>query len=318
MQVGKGLGETSSCSRTAIDEGSFSREMAATLRLESARTFVSRSKGGAETAITHVRRQLVSEDPVGHETNEDALLVSVSFLDGYLREFWLDGQPVPRSPPQPAGIITLIDRRRSVSTRFKTAVHGLQFYFPLKALHDIASESNLARFEDVRLAPCTPVPDPTMHYLGSSLLPAFEKPEQASRLFIEHVALAAAGHMLLTYAGLHERGPRGGLAPWQLKRAEEMLSANLGGDLPLASIAAECRLSTSHFTRAFRQTTGLPPHQWLLKRRVETAKAILRDTSLSLGEIARTCGFADQSHFTRVFSRLEGQGPGAWRRAVQA
>ena len=70
----------------------------------------------------------------------------------------------------------------------------------------------------------------------------------------------------------------------------------------------------SHFERAFRQTTGMPPHQWLTKHRVERAKALLSLGSLELAEIAEACGFADQSHFTRVFSRCEGVTPGRWRR----
>ena len=317
MQISQGLEEATKSRRTTVDEESFSRKMAATLRLEQAQTFLSRTRAGSEIAVTRIRRNAVSEHPVGREIDEDALLVSVSFLEGYLREFWLDGRPLPQTPPQPAGVITLIDRRRSVATLFKSAVHGVQFYFPCKALHDIADDSNLSAFEEIRLAPCKPVPDSTMHHLGSSLLPAFERPEQVSRLFIEHVAFAAAGHLLQTYAGLRVRAPRGGLAPWQQKRAEEILAANLAGDLPLSDVAAECRLSVSHFTRAFQRTTGLPPHQWLLRRRVETAKTILRDTTAPLAEIAFTCGFADQSHFTRVFSRFAGQGPGAWRRGVQ-
>jgi AraC-like DNA-binding protein len=291
--------------------------MAATLRLESAPTFVSRSSKEKEIAITHIRKDIASRDPVGHQAGEDALLISVSFRDGYLREFWLDGRALAPAPPQPAGIITLIDRRRSITTLFKSAIHGLQFYLPCKTLSRIADESNLSRFEDFRIAPCTPIADAAMHHLGTSLLPAFERPAEVSRLFIDHVALAAAGHLLQVYAGLQARPQRGGLAPWQRKRAEEMLAGSVRKDLPLASLAAECRLSVSHFTRAFRQSTGLPPHRWLLKFRVEAAKSILCDTCLPLDEIARSCGFADQSHFTRVFSRLTGQAPGAWRRNAQ-
>jgi AraC family transcriptional regulator len=312
MQPSTELSKGTFRSRAAIK--AYAREMAAALRLDSAPTFVSRTSKGTDIAIAHIKRDTPAPDPVSHQSDEDALLVSVSFLDGYLREFWLDGHPVPPMPPQPAGIITLIDRRRSVSTLFKSPIHGLQFYFPRESLRHIADDCNLSRFDDLQLAPCAPLPDALMHNLGKSLLPAFEKPAEVSRLFIDHVALAAAGHLLQTYSGLNPRGRRGGLAPWQQKRAEEMLAANLDAGLPLAAIAGECRLSVSHFTRAFRQTTGLPPHQWLLKLRVEAAKAKLSDTMLPLREIAMSCGFADQSHFTRVFSRSTGHAPGTWRR----
>jgi transcriptional regulator GlxA family with amidase domain len=73
-------------------------------------------------------------------------------------------------------------------------------------------------------------------------------------------------------------------------------------------------LSTSHFTRAFRASTGLAPFQWLAHRRVDTAKVLLRQRRVSLREIALACGFSDQSHFTRVFSRIVGTSPGTWQR----
>ena len=82
----------------------------------------------------------------------------------------------------------------------------------------------------------------------------------------------------------------------------------------LAYLAGECHLSVAHFARAFKRTTGQTPHRWLLERRVEHAKRILVTSALPLAEIAAACGFADQSHLTRVFSQIVGAGPGAWRR----
>jgi AraC family transcriptional regulator len=112
------------------------------------------------------------------------------------------------------------------------------------------------------------------------------------------------------------RPVRGGLAPWQVRRAREILCANLDGRVPLKEVARECRLSVSHFSRAFRCSMGVAPHSWLLARRVEVAKEKLRDGRLSLFDVALVCGFADQSHLTRVFTRIVGVSPGAWRRAV--
>jgi len=110
---------------------------------------------------------------------------------------------------------------------------------------------------------------------------------------------------------------RGGLAPWQLRRSTELLTANLDGSVTLQSLADACRLSTGHFIRAFRTSTGLAPFQWLAHRRVDAAKVLIRQRRASLGEIALACGFADQSHFTRIFSRIVGTSPGAWRRNLE-
>jgi AraC-like DNA-binding protein len=113
------------------------------------------------------------------------------------------------------------------------------------------------------------------------------------------------------------RPVRGGLAPWQVKRAKEILCANLDGRVALKEVARECRLSVSHFSRAFRRSMGVAPHNWLLTRRVELAKEQLRGGRLSLLDVALACGFADQSHLTRVFTRMVGVSPGAWRRALE-
>jgi len=75
-------------------------------------------------------------------------------------------------------------------------------------------------------------------------------------------------------------GARGGLAPWQLRRAEALMSENLSVQVPLGQVAEECGLSVRHLARAFRQSTGVPPHRWLLDRRVERAKELLRPESL--------------------------------------
>ena len=82
----------------------------------------------------------------------------------------------------------------------------------------------------------------------------------------------------------------------------------------MAGVANECRLSSSYFARAFKQTTGTPPFRWLTNQRIVRAKELLQDPSRELADIAQLCGFVDQSHFTRVFSKSEGHSPGRWRR----
>jgi AraC family transcriptional regulator len=135
------------------------------------------------------------------------------------------------------------------------------------------------------------------------------------------VFLAMATHLAVTYGRLGTRGiqayaaPRGRLlSPIQERRVTSRLLDDLAGDTSISELAALCGLSRSYFIRAFKQTTGMPPYQWLLRHRIRRAKDLLRGTTLSISEIALTCGFADQSHLTRVFSKTYHISPGAWRR----
>jgi AraC-like DNA-binding protein len=106
----------------------------------------------------------------------------------------------------------------------------------------------------------------------------------------------------------------GGLALWQQQRAKELLARQLSGRVSIGEIATACELSRTHFSRAFKASTGQTPHQWLTALRVERAKRNLLGHALTLPEIASDCGFSDQSHFTRVFTAWTGASPRSWQR----
>jgi AraC family transcriptional regulator len=108
--------------------------------------------------------------------------------------------------------------------------------------------------------------------------------------------------------------PAGGLAPWQLRRVKALVAATGENSISVRRLAEECGLSPRHFTRAFSRSTGLPPHRWLLERRVEMAKQLLRGPTRSLVDVTNECGFSNQSHFTRIFTARVGRSPGSWRR----
>jgi AhpD family alkylhydroperoxidase len=138
----------------------------------------------------------------------------------------------------------------------------------------------------------------------------------STREEIAEVARIATGHAdaHAQMTGVEHRLTRGGLAAWQIRRTEQILRERLNEAVTLAYLAGECRLSVAHFARAFKRTTGQTPHRRLLERRVEHAKWLLVTSALPLADIASACGFADQSHFTRIFSQIVGARPGAWRR----
>lgn len=108
----------------------------------------------------------------------------------------------------------------------------------------------------------------------------------------------------------------GGLAAWQAKRALEYIEDNLGSKMALRDMADTVALSPSHFSRAFKQRLGSSPMAYLAARRVERAKLMMTSTRERLTGIALACGFADQSHLSRSFSRVVGISPWRWRREL--
>lgn len=158
--------------------------------------------------------------------------------------------------------------------------------------------------------------DPVVHHLGLCLHIARSRSSEMSPVCADHIASALQAYLKQAHnvVSLPPPAARGGLAPWQLRRAKEMLVSRLDEPISLAELARACKLSPGHFARAFRKMTGQPPHRWLMVQRIEKAKQLLVDSTLSLAEIAQKCGFADQSHFTRVFAQLVQSSPGQWRR----
>ena len=108
---------------------------------------------------------------------------------------------------------------------------------------------------------------------------------------------------------------QGGLAPWQARTIAVMVDEKLEYGLRTPELAAGARLSNSHFSRAFRAHFGLSPKQYILEKRVARAQRLMLEGGSRLSDVAAACGFADQAHLCRVFRRLVGASPRAWRRA---
>jgi AraC family transcriptional regulator len=106
----------------------------------------------------------------------------------------------------------------------------------------------------------------------------------------------------------------GGLARWQARRAVTYIDDHLESRLDVPLLAKLVSFSKSHFSRAFKQSLGLPPMTYVKMRRIERAKVLMTSTNQQLTEIALICGFADQSHLNRSFRRVIGVSPGRWRR----
>lgn len=251
--------------------------------------------------------------------NQDAMLLSV-----HLRS--VTGLRVSeagmRALPQEvgAGNTLFYDLRRDPRIEVGQPFRTVDFHIPRAAFEALEEEAHSPPTGDIRYSPGVPVTDERIYRLAAALLPELSSPGHVAPLLVGYVATALVAHVASQYGNFVPSGlaAKGGLAPWQLRRAQKLLASNLEGGVQLEDVARECGLSVSHFSRAFRASIGLPPRRWLMKRRIEAAKLIMRQGTAPLGEIAIRCGFADQSHFTRAFARETGASPGQWRRCISA
>jgi len=158
-------------------------------------------------------------------------------------------------------------------------------------------------------------PDPKLVAIGKQLLAGLEPEGAAGRMHVETLTFHLAIHLLRHYctASVSLGKPVPKLPPRKLRRALEYIEDNLREDISLAGVSQALAMSPWHFAHAFRQSTGLPPHQFVLERRIEQAKSLLRETDLPITEIAHRIGCASHSHFSVLFRRTTGQTPRDYR-----
>src|SRR6267154_412130 len=127
-------------------------------------------------------------------------------------------------------------------------------------------------------------------------------------------SLRRFGHRAAGRRAVPTTSKKGGLTTWQLRRVVEYIRQHTDRPVTIKEIAASIELSDSHFRRAFKIATGLPPHRWLLSVRIGEAQKLLKEGVVSLSEIALETGFVDQSHFSRTFQKVIGVSPRVWQR----
>lgn len=159
--------------------------------------------------------------------------------------------------------------------------------------------------------------DPLIAQLGTELRTQFQL-GQPKRLYAESVTTVLATHLIRHYATqrFQVRETPDALSHQKLQHVIDYIDTHLEHNIGLAELAQVAGMSQYRFVRAFKQSTGLPPHQYLLSCRIERAKHLLKNTQLSLAEISYCLGFASQSHFTTTFRRLMTTTPKAYREQV--
>jgi AraC family transcriptional regulator len=297
-----------------IETGAFGERMAGYLHLTEPPIHAKLGFGRSQIAVTRLNAPSGFSDPTSHIPLEKAFSVHLHLRANQGGRLWLAGKLEPTGK-RPSGGVTILNLEQDPIAFFPNPIDVMQFYIPRAALEEFAYENRIATLNRLTWPHCEM--DTTLRHLGMTVLSALQQFQPPPKIFLDHIGQAILAHATHIYGGVPASSDltRGRLAPWQARRAQEFLSANLASDSSLASVAAECNLSVSHFSHAFRRTFGRPPHRWLMERRVDAVKDLLLTSRLTLAEVASKCGFADQSALNRSFKRVVGKSPGQWRKS---
>jgi AraC family transcriptional regulator len=163
--------------------------------------------------------------------------------------------------------------------------------------------------------------DPNVLALAAALEAEAQAGYPSGHVYGEALGLALAAHLLGRYAarGFPRRAsrPRGGMSPCSLRRVIEYIDAHLADELRLVDLARVAELSPHRFAHNFKRATGVAPYQFVIRRRIERAKPLLRDTRMTIADVTFSLGFGNPSRFTYLFRRETGTTPSRYRSAFR-
>jgi AraC family transcriptional regulator len=216
-----------------------------------------------------------------------------------------------------AGTVTVIPAGSSSRWDIYEPLRVVQLYLPQTTLARVAQEAGMAGPGD--LVEQTAHADPITSRLLLSAADALDGSAALDSLFRHQLMDLLGTRLLAAYAGsaMRLQPIMGGLSPRVLARAIERLRSDSDTDVSLAALAEDAGLSRFHFCRAFKESTGLSPHAWLRQHRLEQAMNMLRDTDVSVVQVAAALGYSSQTAFAAAFRKLTGETPSDWRRRTR-
>lgn len=213
------------------------------------------------------------------------------------------------------GDVTVKASGQTVGWHFDKDVDLLVMRLAPAFLLNVAEENGL-NSDVVELRASLDGRDAAVEHIGLAMLAEMEAGGASGRVYGDALATALATHLLRNHAASPRAEPngRGGLPRGTLRHVTDFVNDNLSTDLGLSEMAGVANLSQYHFSRQFKRSTGLSPHQYVIQRRVERARELLSKTDLSVGDVASAVGFTHQSHLAHHVRRHFGVAPSSLRR----
>jgi AraC family transcriptional regulator len=235
------------------------------------------------------------------------------------KEFEVRSDGISRALPPPAGSILVVPAGSPARYRWSSHSDSLHVFLEPGLVARVAAEAFEFDPARVSIPPLDGLHQPQLRAALVAVNDELTADAPGGRLAAESLANLLAVHLIRHVATPRrpERARDGALPRGRLRAVVEYVEGHLDAGLSLGQMAAAAHLSPYHFARQFKAATGLPPHQYVITRRVERAKQLLRARAdLALAEVAAHAGFSDQSQFSHHFKRLVGVTPGEFRRSA--
>ena len=216
------------------------------------------------------------------------------------------------------GVVSVLTRAEESNWRWNAPIDVTHVYLSHDALASVAAEVFEQDIEDVELFDIVSTDDAVLTGVAAQLSQELNEGGLGGRLYVEALRIQTCVHILGKYANVvvRERCSYGGLSRTQCRLLTQFVEENIDRNISLADLAGLVQLSVFYFTRKFRAEFGCPPYAYVNRRRLEHAKRQLGRSNGPLKVVAASCGFADQSHMTRLFRRVFKVTPAEYRRGM--
>ncbi len=230
--------------------------------------------------------------------------VEIQAEDGHFQEAFLNGN------------IGISPANHAQKLRWQGDTESIHLYLAPAFMQQVIAES--VKDVSVEILPQLKINDPLIRSLGIALISELKFNKEGSRLYAETAASMLSVHLLQNYTAWKQAVKRyaEGLAQSKLQQVLDYIHSYLDQNLSLNELAALVYISPYHFARLFKQSTGMPPLQYVNKCRIEKAKQLLTKEELSILEITHQVGFQSQSYFTTLFRRSLGVTPTSYRNSL--